>query len=121
MFSSANIRIIAIAAIYVLHITFFDALMSNGGQQGTFTSFTSLPAAHNSQSKSSGESSYRLLTKHVEAKQLHVSLPDFSSFISGLTSYAAQQPCTIQGQCSSFLHLNGNVFRLYSLFRVFLI
>jgi hypothetical protein len=108
------------AAIYLLHITFFDALMSNG-YKSEGPSLASFPVQEHSHSNLPEENSYRLLVKHEQAKQVHISLPDFAGFLSGVSALSVIQHCTQPLQFSASAHLNENVFRLYRLFRVFLI
>jgi hypothetical protein len=83
-------------------------------------SFTT--AAHQSSSNNlpSEESSYRLLTKHEQAKQAVVSLPDAIDVVSvayaGFIKTDNKLP-----QFGALAQLNAGAFKLYRLFRVFLI
>jgi hypothetical protein len=121
MSASLNIRLIAIAAIYLLHIAFFDALMDNGYKLTNGASLISVPANQHSQNSLPEEYSYRLLTKHEESRQMHIGLPDFAAIISSVSTVIVKEHITQQQPFGAFAHLNESVFRLYRLFGVFLI
>ena len=65
---SAKIKLVALAVIYVLHVTFFDALMASGVPDLHTCSVSADGHQAPSKNNSTGESSYRLLTKHEQAK-----------------------------------------------------
>ena len=119
MLQTSKIKLIALALIYVLHVAFFDDVMAQGsrGHGGyTFTSSQQQPA----QKRLPAESSYRLLTKHEQSKQALVSLPDAVDFVSttfkGFIAKRVKQPLF-----GAFAQLDVSAFKLYRLFRVFLI
>jgi hypothetical protein len=119
MFLGSKIKIMIMAAIYVLHITFFDILMSDNFRDTNNCSITS--ASHQRpQNKFPAESSYRLLVKHDQAKQILVNIPDAIDFVSGtfsgLLHVSDKQPLF-----GALAQLNANTFKLYRLYRVFLI
>ncbi|GEM_PF-1762143 len=119
MFSSSNTRLIIIAAIYVLHITLFDGLMDGGySLPGSF--FRSVSSHQHSQSNFPHDSSYRLLNKYDKTKEAKASLPDCLGFVAG-TFAVLNEEVTEQLQFVAFPHLNISTFKLYRLFRVFLI
>jgi len=119
MFQFSNIKVIALAAIYLLHVAFFDALMDNGCRDFVKPAFAVGTHPTSSKNSSSAESSYRLLTKHEQSKQALVSLPDAVDFVSIVFRPFIEQQ--IIPQFGAFAHLSDGSFRLYRLFRVFLI
>ena len=111
---------IALAVIYMLHVTFFDALMGSGAKDFNTCSLTT--STHQSSSKNipAGESSYRLLTKHEQAKQIIVSIPNALDFVSvAFTGFNEEQ--NVQPQFGAFAQVSAPAFKLYRIFRVFLI
>lgn len=120
MFQSSNIKLIALAAIYVLHVTFFDALMGGEFKERGTPSFSALAHPSSSKNNTGEESSYRLLTKHEQSKQALVSLPNAVNFVSATFAGFIEQHI-IQPQFGAFAHLSADAFKLYRLYRVFLI
>ncbi len=117
---SAKIKLVALAVIYVLHVTFFDALMANGVHDLHACSISFDSHQSSSKSNSTGESSYRLLTKHEQAKQIGVNIPDALDFVSvAFTCFIDEQ--NNKPQFGAFAQLNAATFKLYRLYRVFLI
>jgi hypothetical protein len=119
MLQTSKIKLLALALIYVLHVAFFDDVMAQGnGGHGRYT-FTS-SQEQSSQKKLPAESSYRLLTKHEQSKQTLVSLPDAVDFVSTtFTGFIAER--VKQPLFGAFARLNVSTFKLYRLFRVFLV
>ena len=117
---SAKIKLVALAVIYVLHVTFFDALMANGVNDLHTSSVSANSHQPSSKNNSTTESSYRLLTKHEQAKQISVTVPDALDFVSvALAGLIEQQ--NKKTQFGAFADLNETSFKLYRLYRVFLI
>ena len=120
MFQISNLKLIALAAIYMLHISFFDALMDGGVKDLNVCSLSDTSQQSQSKNSSNTESSYRLLTKHEQSKQAVISLPDYVDLVS--TSFAASVREHIQQPLSgAFAHVNASSFKLHRLYRVFLI
>ena len=118
---SAKIKLVSLAVIYLLHVAFFDALMGAKPNTGV-VSFSVSSSSNQSSSKnnSTEESSYRLLTKHEQAKQALVNLPHAFDFVSdALTGFVKEQ--NNQSHFGALARLNDSAFKLYRLFRVFLI
>ncbi len=120
MFQASNIKLIALAAIYVLHVTFFDALMGSQVNDWGTSSFSASTHQSSPKNNPSEESSYRLLTKHEQSKQALVSLPDAVDFVSVTFSCFIGQHIILP-QFGAFAHLSAGSFKLYRLYRVFLI
>jgi len=112
--------LVALALIYVLHVAFFDDLMAQGGGvHGKCNSFFTSSQQQSPDNNPPGESSYRLLTKHEQSKQ-EIGVPAAFDFVSvTFTGFIAEQ--IKQLQFGAPAHLNVSTFKLYRLFRVFLI
>jgi hypothetical protein len=120
MFQLSNLKLITLAAIYVLHISFFDTLMGGGFKDLNVCSLSATAQQSQSKSSSTTESSYRLLTKHEQSKQAVISLPDFQDFLSATFTTPIEEHIQ-QPLSGAFAHVNESSFKLYRLYRVFLI
>ena len=120
MFLSSKMKVIAIAAIYVLHITFFDALMSHGFSARDNFGLATLSHHTHSNPDNSAESSYRLLTKHEQSKQLQSAVPSVFAFVFTTFTYITERGST-PIQLHEIYSLKADVFELYRIFRSFLI
>lgn len=111
------------AAIYMLHITFFDVLMSCGCAHHTgsysVTLSHSSPQTHHG-SDIPGECAYRLLTKHEQSKQVQTGLPEVLVFTDSSLSSIAEN-ISLPVQLYTFPLLGDGTYKLYRIFRSFLI
>ena len=118
MLQVSNLKLIALAAIYVLHVTFCDSLMGKGFSDLGNTTLSVVKHSTSSKSNPGEQCSYRLLTKHEQSKQALVSLPNAVDFVSttftGFIAELVKQPLF-----GAFAQLN--TFKLYRQYRVFLI
>ena len=120
MASSSKIKLVALAVVYILHIAFFDALMAHSNFAADNCLKFDVPHSSSSQNNPPAESAYRLLLKHEQAKQVLVSFPDATDLVSGVFKtfiIGLNKPL----QFGFSAQLNVTTFRLYRLYRVFLI
>lgn len=120
MASSSKIKLVALAVIYILHVAFFDALMAHGTSATTSCMKFAASHASSSQSNPPGESAYRLLLKHEQAKQVLISFPKAVDIVSGVFNALVTGLDKPLPFCAA-AQINVASFKLYRLFRVFLI
>jgi len=120
IFQTSKIKLFALVAVYVLHVAFFDGLMARDSYASLNTTLSS--CSHQSSSKNIPleGSSYRLLIKHEQSKKAMVDVPQAFSFVSLAFSGFVEEPI-LPPHFDVIAHLSVNTFRLYRLFRVFLI
>ena len=124
MSAAPKLKIFALAVIYVLHITFFDVLMSHGFANPASFSLSKLSHLTNHHSRrSSGdpdEYSYRLLTKHELSKQIETSIPVDRKIVSQVLCVTDQRLCrTISFSVRPCLKAGSS--KLYCIFRSLLL
>jgi hypothetical protein len=118
MLQLKHLKVIALAVVYVLHVSFFDALMDNGPRDSASASCIAHTHHHTHNNDASAGFSYRLLTKHEQSKQAFVNIPHAVATVTcSFTGFIEQH--TIQPLFGAFAQLGANSFGLYRLYRVF--